>query len=261
MKTPRRSRAPRQSEAARFQRRYEGPEVLGALLAQAQSPYTVPQVVEMMKQAQASSRDAAQLFPSLFSGEPRFSDVSAAKRTFENLFGLWDSLSRSAPPPAAAPSNAPGAFGAEGPSPEFISAALRHMDGWSERERTRHLHSFENRQDGLLTWLDGTGLSDEGYAVARHLLFEFHAMLELGWRPGVQSVASKELQGHPAQDVIPPSLLSYLDGVLFESEQEEEAPLSGEEVARVRREVVRGLGALWKARRPRKEDGDGQPKG
>jgi hypothetical protein len=144
------------------------------------------------------------------------------------------------PPPPFAPGE---------PSPEFVEAAWRYLED-DEKERTRRLHTFENRQDGLLGALDAAGLTDEGYAVARYLLFELHAMLELGWPSGLSSVDPAVLE-KPGTEVppVPPTLTAYAEESLFEAEQDEEQPLSAEESARVRTLVRSGLAALWGARK------------
>jgi len=97
--------------------------------------------------------------------------------------------------------------------------------------------------------VDGAGLTDEGYAAARHLLFELHAMLELGWPPGLASVDPAALREDTEAPPVPQALTAYADEALFEAEQDEEHPLSAEELARVRTLVRRGLAALWKARK------------
>ena len=136
------------------------------------------------------------------------------------------------------------------PSGEFVEAAWRYLED-DAKARTRLLHAFENRQDGLLGALDAAGLTDEGYGVARHLLFELHAMLELGWPPGLTFVAPSALDKDSDAPPVPDTLQAYADEALFEAEQDEEHPLSPEELERVRPLVRRGLAALWRARKGR----------
>jgi hypothetical protein len=207
--------------------------------------------------AEGEPRDA--VIPTLFEREPRFSSPEVARRLFQNLLALWDMVVEGKavrleegprpPRPKKVKLTPPPPFAPGEPGPEFVEAAWRYLED-DEKERTRRLHTFENRQDGLLGALDAAGLTDEGYAVARYLLFELHAMLELGWPPGLSSVDPAVLE-KPGTEVppVPPALTAYAEESLFEAEQDEEQPLSAEESARVRTLVRSGLAALWRARK------------
>lgn len=252
-----------------FEHVFEGPEVLAPLLASAGCKLSLESVAERMRAAQREGKRAGDVIPSLFEGEPRFGDPFEAQLTFQNLLGLWDLIASGKPlPKQKAPGGDrpprpkkpepvhPGAFG-EAPSPEWVERAWQYLEDLGEKGRTPLLHSFENRQDALLTWLDDSGLPDDGYLVARHLLFELHAMIELGWPAGFASaVPPPEVPGAMQEDpVLDPALndvLVYVDEALFEAEHDDEAPLPPGEAKQVRERVVRGLGALWAARRPPK---------
>jgi hypothetical protein len=103
----------------------------------------------------------------------------------------------------------------------------------------------------MLGALDAAGLTDEGYGVARHLLFELYAMLELGWPPGLTPVNPAALEADTEAPPVPQPLQAYADEALFEAEQDEEQPLPSQELEAVRRLVRRGLAALWSARKER----------
>jgi len=240
-------------------RHFEGGEVLQGLLELAGSPLDAAAAVERLKAGAAEGKAPGEVFPSLFEGEPRFADPEIARRLYQNLFGVWDLLSEGRtvdlrppgekaprvkkPKPVAPPPFAPGE-----PDEAFVETAWRYLEDLDDRGMQRHEHSFENRQDHLLGYLDESGLSDDGYAVARHLLFELHAMLELGWPQGVRSIPLAELKGG-GDAKVPPALQAYVDEALFEAEQDEEAPLKPPDAAKVRDVVQRGLSALWNARK------------
>jgi hypothetical protein len=243
-----------------FVHHFEGARALDGLLELAGSPCDTAEVLSRMRAARAEGRSRDTVIPTLFEGEPRFPSPEVAQRLFQNLLGLWDLVESRTPvrledeeprpprpkkvKPVRPPPFAPGE-----PGSEFVEAAWRYLED-DEKERTRRMHSFENRQDALLGELDGSGLTDEGYAAARHLLFELHAMLELGWPPGIASVDLADLQrGDTEAPPVPQALAAYAEEALFEAEQDEEHPLSAEELARVRTLVRRGLAALWKARK------------
>ncbi|WP_224363751.1 hypothetical protein [Hyalangium versicolor] len=242
-----------------FEHHFEGAEALDGLLELAGSPCDTSEVIVRMRTARAEGQPHAAVIPTLFPKEPRFASPEVAQRLFENLLGLWDLVAEGKPirteeeprpprpkkpKPVRPPPFAPGE-----PGSEFVELAWRYLED-DPKERTRREHSFDNRQDALLGELDGMGLTDEGYAAARHLLFELHAMLELGWPPGLASVDPAVLTREDTEaPPVPQPLTAYADEALFEAEQDEEHPLAAEELARVRTLVRRGLAALWKARK------------
>ncbi len=240
-----------------FSHRFDGAELLDGLLEMTGSPLRTPEVLERIQAAQRDGVPSSELIPSLFDGEPHFPDPTYARQLFENLLGLWDLVAGGGPirlnaKPVRKPRErkvsapAPAPF-QDAPDGEYVEVAWRYLEDMDERERSRLSHAFENRQDALLGFLDERGLSDDGYGCARHLLFELFAMIELGWPPGVASAAPGDPKTGEVQ--IPGALAAYADEVLFEAEQDEELPLAGEELARVRDAVNQGLKALWQARR------------
>lgn len=245
---------------ADFQREFEGVQTLDGLLDLSGSSMNTAQVFEVMRAAHAEGRSHSDVIPSLFEDEPRFPSPDIARRLYQNLLGLWDLMEEGRPvrldegPRPPRPKKVkpvpPTPFHPEAPSGEFVEAAWRYLED-DEKARTRLGHSFENRQDALLGALDAAGLTDEGYGVARHLLFELYAMLELGWPPGITSVDPAALEADTEAPPVPPALRTYADEALFEAEQDEEQPLPSQELEAVRRLVHRGLAALWSARKGR----------
>ncbi|MFP2963127.1 hypothetical protein ACLEPN_36545 [Myxococcus sp. 1LA] len=245
---------------ADFQRHFEGAPTLDGLLDLAGSALDSAQVLERMRAARAEGTAPSDAIPALFDEEPRFPSPEIALRLYQNLLGLWDLVAEGKhvrmddaalpPRPKKVKLTAPPPFHPGEPSSEFIEAAWRYLED-DEKTRTRLTHSFENRQDALLGALDAAALTDEGYGVAQPLLLELYAMLELGWPPGLTSVKPAELEADTDAPPVPQPLKDYADEVLFEAEQDEEQPLSSQELEVVRRLVHRGLAALWGARKER----------
>jgi hypothetical protein len=196
----------------------------------------------------------------LFDDEPRFPSPADARALYSNLFGLWDLVASGAaldlskpvprvkakkPPPPAAP----GPYGAQGPDGAWVEQAWRYLEGARPEGLNRLRDAFENKQDALLLWLDGSGLSDLGFGVSQLLFFELFAMLELGSAHGVGAVSLKALEpGAALQRVeVPPALAAYAEDAVFEAEQDEESPLSAAEAKALRQLVESGLAALWGA--------------
>lgn len=248
------SRRGKDRDGGGLDRVFEGPDVLEELLELAGSKLDSGGVAARFGEAIAEGRSPSEVFPTLFEGPPRFPDPTAARQLYGNLFGLWDALESGEllepstqadrPPREKKPKPvAPEPFG-DAPDDAFIEAAWRYLED-DKKARDRLFHAFENKQDPLLQWLDEQGLSDEGYGVARHLLFELSAMIELGWPKGLRSADASS----PSQASPPEALVRYADEALFEAEQDEEVPLPPAEAGRVRTLVQTGLAALWQARK------------
>jgi hypothetical protein len=243
-----------------LRRRFEGAAVLEELLAAAGAQVDALGAAEALREAQHEGLSPGEVFPTLFEGEPKFSDPQLARRLYENLFGLWDALESGQPLEQAEKSGrekvqkpeAPGAWGDGGPDEEWVERAWRYLDA-DVRARERLWHSFENRQDALLGWLDAQDLSDEGYGVLRLLLSELSSMIELGTGAPLSGasepppVKTDEAPG-AGQDEVPQALWAYAEEALFEAGQDDEAPLSPAELETVRRLARRGLLALHRAR-------------
>lgn len=246
-----------------FVRRFEGAQTLDGLLDLAGSPCDTREALSRMQEAHAQGLGSDEVIPSLFDGEPHFPSPDVARRLYQNLLGLWDLVQEGrnvrleAPTPKVKKARPlpPTPFAPGEPDTAFVESAWRYLED-EEKARVRLMHAFENKQDGLLGVLDAAGLGDEGYALARHLLFELYAMLELGWPPGVASVAPKALEDVGTDALpVPEALAAYADEALFEAEHDEERPLPADELARVRTLARRGLAALWGARKGRENHG------
>jgi hypothetical protein len=239
---------------APFDRRFEGAGILAELLELAGSPYGPEEVVAHFREAQKAGLAASDVIPTLFPEEPRFQEAARAKRLFQNLLGLWDlskgkvSLALPGPRPKKEKPVRPPPLGGSAPTTEWVETAWRYLDQ-DAASSTRFLHSFENRQDALVTFLDEQPLSDEGYGVLRHLAFELHAILELMCGTAPARVDPAALMGSPGDDGGPSALISYADEALFEAEQDEEAPVPPGERAVLQQWVRKLVAALWAARR------------
>ncbi|MGO8968836.1 MAG: hypothetical protein ACLQDQ_04620 [Myxococcaceae bacterium] len=239
---------------ASFERRFEGSDVLAELLALGGSPYGPEEVAAQFREARKAGLQPADVLPTLFPAEPRFADPSQARRLFQNLLGLWDvcpdtlSLGLAGPRPKKPKPVRPVPLAGGPPTEEWVESAWRFLEQ-DTRAHTRLLHSFENRQDALVSFLDEEPLSDEGYGVLRHLAFELHAMLELGCGAAPARVDPAALKTSPGGEGGPAALIAYADEALFEAEQDEEAPVAANEAAALRGWVRNLVAALWAARR------------
>ena len=242
------------SRRGAFEKRFEGLEILGELLALCNATVDAAGAVECLRAAQAAGESAPEALPTLFDGEPRFPDPEYARRTYQNLLGLWDELAAGRTPRAQAemarpkrekpsPTEPPGPFPGGGPDVAWMESARAHLSSWGKREWGRLEDAFENRQDGLLQLLDEAGLPDEAWAACRGACFQAFCLLELGWPPGTRSVGTAEWKaaaggtGQGVPEVLRRAVVEGLQGV------------PAAEAAAVKALVEQGLGALWVARK------------
>jgi hypothetical protein len=236
-----------------LERRFEGRETLQQLLVNSGSLADVEDVANAFALAAKDGAPASVVIPALWEEEPLVSSAKQARALFGNLLGLYDLVASGATVDLAAPPKpakrertpAPAPFGDGAPDEAFVETAWRHLDDFP-RVREKLEHTFANRHDALVTWLDAEGLSDAAFALGRHLLFEVFAMLELGGAkvPALDVGALPEAPG-----AVPEALSTWLEEGVFEAESDEDAPLSAADAKRLRALLGRAVGAMWAARR------------
>jgi hypothetical protein len=245
-------------------RSFEGQEVLQKLLTQSGSLADVDDVAEAFKKAVKQNVPAPVVIQALWEDEPRFNSPDEAAQLFSNLLGLYELIASGGkvdltvktakvkrekaqkPEPFAKGPGANGVGGhAEEPTDDFIEAAWRYFDDFP-KERQRFEHAFENRQDPLVSWLDGSGLDDAGFALARHLVGEVFAMLELGGRE-VDTIHEEALPKKASLEPLPKALSEWIEESLFEATSDEAHPLPEKEAEHVLDVVARAAVAMWKS--------------
>jgi AcrR family transcriptional regulator len=241
------------SRSEEIDREFEGQEVLQKLLTQSGSLADVDDVAEAFKKAVKQNVPAPVVIQALWEDEPRFNSPDEAAQLFGNLLGLYELIASGAKLDLSVKSvkvkrekaTRPEPFEAAEPDDHFIEAAWRYFDDFP-KERQRHEHAFENRQDALVSWLDGSGLEDAGFALARHLVGEVFAMLELGGRE-VQKIYDEMIPPKADLEALPKALVEWIEESLFEAGSDEAQPLPEKEVELVRDVVARAAIAMWKS--------------
>lgn len=233
-------------------RKFEGREVLQALLSASGSLADAEDVAEVFRQAADVDAPPSVVIQALWEDEPIFETPAKARRMFSNLLGLHDlivsgvkvDLRPDAPPVRTKREKAkqPEAFD-EVPDEGFVEAAWRFFDD-HPKDRERHQHAFENRQDALLSWVDEAGLSDEGFGLTTMMLSDVFAMLELGGMH-IGLVKPAAIPKVVTDESLPPALAAWVDEGIFEAEEHEAAPLAAAQAQRVRDLALRGSAALW----------------
>ena len=237
-------------------RSFEGQEVLQKLLTQSGSLADVDDVAEAFKKAVKERVPAPVVIQALWEDEPRFSSPDEAAQLFGNLLGLYEliesggklDLKMKAVTAKREKAVKPEPFGEAEPDDHFIEAAWRYFDDFP-KERQRHEHAFENRQDALVSWLDDSGLDDAAFALARHLIGEVFAMLELGGRQ-VETIDERKLPKTASLDALPKALSEWIEESLFEATSDESHPLPEAQAEQVRDLVARVAVMMWSSAVP-----------
>jgi hypothetical protein len=237
---------------------YEGPEVLGALLARAGSPHDAEEVAAVFARAVKEGEARSAVIPTLFSDEPRFGSPEEARRLYANLFGLWDRIAAGrgahddAPDVVAEPPPVPelperGAIPGEVLPAEVVDAAWRNLAATAPRELQRRRDRFTNVQPDLVAWLEATPLPDAGAAAALDLCFEAWAMLDQAFGDRLGAVEYHDLRDleaePPAIDASQPALAAYVDEQL-EIMADEDPAFGAEERAQVEKTLAAAIAAL-----------------
>jgi hypothetical protein len=236
-----------------IERSFEGRVVLEKLLAASGTIADAEDVAGAFEKAVKEGVPAPVVIQALWEDEPRFESPDDAARLFGNLLGLYELIAEGQKVDLSAPgakvkrekATRPEPFGEEGPTDAFVESAWRWFDDFP-KERQRFEHAFENRQDALISWLDDAGLDDAGFALARHLVGEVFAMLELGGVK-VDSLDESLLPKQGSLDALPKALSEWIDESLFEASSDEQEPMPEAQVNKVREVVARAAQAMWKS--------------
>ena len=217
--------------------RYEGPEVLSALLARAGSPHGAEEVAVHFRAAVAAGEPRGEVIPTLFPDEPRFDSPDDARRLYGNLFGLWDRVAAGLgaeddapvggeePPHAPAPER--GAVDGKVLPPAFVEQAWRWLAALPGREMTRLRDRFQNLQPDLDAWLGEVEVPESGGLAAHDLVFETWAMMDRAFDDRLGDVEWKDLREleaePPALESVQPALAGYVAEQLDNLEDEDPA--------------------------------------
>ncbi len=222
----------------RLRRRYEGPQELLKLLKASGCILGLEEIIEEFRSLAEEEGAVSEVLPLFWESEPRFSSPEEAERTFSNLFGLWDEIAGALdeellllPEPG------------QPLSPRFVSQAWRELEGLSERERSRALDQFDNRQGDLGVFLMRSleGLSAVALETAMDLAFETLWIstrargLQASLRLDQLLRAQEELDDPEAEPE--PALADLALSTLWEQNAAEERPLDELEIPQVMRSL------------------------
>ena len=170
----------------RLQRRFDGPEVLSQLLADSGCELTLDEVIDEFECAVAEGTPGHEVISLLWERKPRFPAPAVARRTFSNLFGLWDRVAAGAVADLVQlPELEP-----NGPiTAAHADRAWREYDTFSARDQARARDRFDNAQSEVVAFL--TARLTQASAVAMEAALEL--AFETWWIS--QSVRAKSRRG------------------------------------------------------------------
>lgn len=232
-----------------IERSFEGRDALQKLLTASGSLADVEDVYFAFQKAAQEGVPPPVVIQALWDDEPRFAKPADARRLFSNLLGLAQlaasgkrvDLGKKVERLARQKAVKPAPFGADGPDEAFVEAAWRYLED-APKERQRLAHAFDNRQDALASWLDEAGLGDAAFGLARHLVGEAFALLELGGAK-VGPVSPAQLPKGP--DAAPQALKAWLEERVQEALDDDALPEP--DAAEVRAIAGRAVAGLWAA--------------
>ncbi len=206
-----------------FEPVYEGPEVLTALLARAGSPHGAEEVAAVFQRALRAGEPRSAVVPTLFPEEPRFESPDAARRLYQNLFGLWERLAagrgvhddapEAVPEPEAPPLPERGALPGSTLTAELVEATWKYLAAAPPREVQRRRDRFQNAQPDLAAWLDAAPLPEAGALAATDLAFEAWTMFDQAFGERLRAVEYRDLraleQEPPPAEEVQPALAAY----------------------------------------------------
>jgi len=134
----------------RLERQFEGMDVLKTLLEDSGCEFTAEEVVEEFHCAVEEGSLAHEIIPLLWEQEPNFSGPETARRTFSNLFGLFENIAEDAVadlvPLAELEPDAP-------ITPGHADRAWRVFEGLSDSDWRRARDRFDNHQSEIGTFV------------------------------------------------------------------------------------------------------------
>jgi len=253
---------------------YEGPEMLEKLLQKAGASVDVKGLLARFREAIAQDQVPPEVIPGLFPKEPRFSGPDDAMRFYSNLFGVWDLLTAGVSEEeilagtvvseeangedqepeghAGTTAELPPRGSIEGTQVpyEVTEATWQSLADMQPRERTRHQDRYANTQPELAEWARTVdGLDAAAQETLEYLCFELAQMFDNSFGDRFGAVRLRELEkANPDEaDTLQPYAADYVAETLEEAEDDEEEPISRDELALIDRYARKALVAMTKA--------------
>ena len=225
----------------RIDRNYEGPEVLSELLETSGCGLSHEEVVDEFECAVEEGTRAHDIIPLLWEeSEPSFPDAATARRTFGNLFALFDLIASDA---VADLVQLP-VFDPNAPiSAEHAEKAWSAMDELSDKDVARAVDRFENCQPEISNFVQERLDNHADLAIECALSHAFEAWWIMEHLKGEDSSprASRQMlndafaQTEETAEEVEPALAILVTTGLWEQAAHEEHPLTEDSIPVIER--------------------------
>lgn len=155
-----------------LERNYEGQSVLNTLLEASGCELSEEEVIEEFRCGVEEGSEPSDIIPLLWEREPHFQSPDDARRTFSNLFGLWDIIQKEQVGDLI---TLIPATDIERPlTPAYTEQLWKAFGRLSDGDFKKTQSRFENQSDGLGQYLLGalSSLSSHGIEISFQLAFE-----------------------------------------------------------------------------------------
>jgi hypothetical protein len=225
----------------RIDRNYEGPEVLSQLLEVSGCGLTHEEVVDEFECAVEEGTRAHDIIPLLWEeSEPAFPDAASARRTFGNLFALFDLIASDA---VADLIQLP-EFDPNAPiSPEHAEKAWSALDELSDNDVARAVDRFENCQPEISNFVQERLDNHSDLAIECALSHAFEAWWILdhlrsevdGSRASREALSKAFDETEETAEEAEPALAILVTTGLWEQAAHEEHPLAEDSIPVIER--------------------------
>lgn len=162
-----------------LERNFEGELILSDLLKASKCELTVDEVIEEFRCGVEEGSEPSDIIPLLWEGEPRFPNPDQARRTFANLFGLWDEIHKAEVGELI--TLLPVSEVERPLTPEYTELLWNQLEQIEDRDFRKLQSRFENQADGLGQYLNEqlSSLSAQGLETSFLLAFECWCILDM----------------------------------------------------------------------------------
>ncbi len=231
----------------KLEHRFEGDEILDDLLRRSGCEHTTEDLRYEFDAALEEGTAPGEVIALLWDGDPKFESPEMARRTFSNLFGLYDEMAKQT------------AFfdltGGEEPDPNAPLSAIEvekiahRVEEMPAKDKKRLYNRFDNRAADAMAFLFETlkSLGDDAVAAASEIAFEIWAILyehrgESKSEPSLEELMALHAVRGELYEPSEPALAGLVHCLIYERAADE--PLSDESLLQIEMALTTYLRAL-----------------
>ncbi len=220
---------------ARLERRFEGPEILNDLLRKSGSEHTVDDLRFEFEAALEEGTAPGEVIALLWDDEPHFDSPEMARRTFMNLFGLYDSIAAETGVFDLNPDEEEDDH--RGLSTLQVESLWNRLEDLPSRDQKRTYNRFDNQCADILAFLYDVlkPQGDLAIETASELAFESWFILSEGYKkplslPGIGLLSKLHKTPCEMIEEPEPAIAALVHCTLYEKAADDESPLPEEAI-------------------------------